>query len=114
MPTMKPFIVTTTNEVTRILALKALRDRMITAKHYTDTDIDYNVVKRLHRKACMRGGKIVITTPEEMKEWRNALAHYSAQNPAEKEIWRVLYSYAAMGYNRRCDNIKNKYGIICN
>lgn len=87
---MKTFIVSTTNFITKAIACKALKT----------ADIN-ETVHGLYKKACMNGGKIVITSENELVAWRDAIKAYKALNPNESKIRRVLVSRAVAACNKR-------------
>lgn len=87
---MKTFIVSTTNYIAKNIAMKALK-----AVENNDT------AKALYKKACMNGGKIVITTEAEMQTWRDAIKAYKPENTTEGKVYRVLAANAVRGLDKR-------------
>ena len=87
---MNKFIIATENFVAKMIAVKAL-------KAVDDNAVAHN----LYKKACMNGGKIVISTLDEMKTWRDALKNYKPANTTEGKVYRVLTGRAVRGYEKR-------------
>lgn len=104
---MKTFIVTTTNFVTKMIAIKALKTRLTAASKDGTTYLSHNnctdisVTRGLYRKVCMNGGKIVINTLEEMQAWNDAIHAYKPVNKVESNICRVLKANATRGLEKR-------------
>lgn len=104
---MKTFIVTTTNFVTKMIAIKALKTNLSTtngdsaAYSLLDNCVDIAATRSLYRKVCMNGGKIVINTLEEMQAWNDAIHAYEPVNKVESNICRVLKANATRGLEKR-------------
>lgn len=104
---MKTFIVTTTNYVTKMIAIKALKTCLnsvcgnIAAPTSYKNCTDIAATNSLYRKACMNGGKIVISTLEEMRAWNDAIHVYEPASKVEKNICRVLKANATRGLEKR-------------
>ena len=83
---MNKFIIATENFVAKMIAVKAL-------KAVDDNAVAHNLYKK--------GGKIVISTLDEMKTWRDALKNYKPANTTEGKVYRVLTGRAVRGYEKR-------------
>lgn len=105
---MKTFIVTTTNFVTKMITIKALKTSLNkTYGNNTTSYLSHNncadvtAAMGLYRKVCMNGGKIVINTLEEMQAWNDAIHAYEPVNKVESNICRVLKANATRGLEKR-------------
>jgi len=89
---MKTFIVSTKMIIAKNIACKAL-------KAADNNDVTHG----LYKKACMDGGKIVITNIAEMQAWQTAISAYKAANTTEGKVLRVLKRNATLGLKSRLD-----------
>lgn len=92
------FIVSTDNFIAKKIACKALKA--------ADSS---ELVHGLYKKACMKGGKIVIDNLNELIAWRDALKAYSPADKTEGKVYRVLIARAARSCEKRT-NISDALG----
>lgn len=91
--TMQKFIISTENFIAKKIACKAL-------KAFDNNETTHN----LYIKACMNGGKIVISGINEMTAWRNAILAYKPMDKIEGKVYRVLVACAIRGCEKRLNN----------
>lgn len=90
---MKTFVIIVKNQLTKIIAIKALKNAGL-----TDT-----AVHDLYIKACISDKKhaIIINDLKELELWNNVLRKYEPMNATESKIYNALRYCAQIGFKKR-------------